>query len=639
MNSLESGQNPVEPDAVLDQHMRAVSSAYRAKLAEAYADPQGAHAIFRAEANRLGPAEAAMLMRDEPGRFGALKDGGAGAAGEAALLGARAYHARIAQGDGRLGAEVLDGACAEMIARTGADPDRVLETWDVLRSAYGIEGASAVFTRRATEVFGRSVDAAVTEQVPEFAAARDHLRIRAGLMEEPAESVAAPLPRSLADERSAPAQLPEALQDRLVAASDGFRRRLAAGYENPLAAEARLHARVNRDHLAAIDAVASNPSVLGPLRTDHPGGVAAAEAGAHSALAYARIAYVYHHARFPEAAAEVAARDEVQSVRRTARDTDRAMEGVQEAIQLHGPELAEHLAQHREQSPGRDPERGGPSQNGGPGGPAGDGPGRSAAGGPIAASEADPAVDEAVRAHATLEEARDLTERTRQLREERAKAERKLAQLDEQDLALKRTERDFRAVAEVVYRDPGAAVEKWEKLVLSERGHLERARERLLEEPTLLGPLKTERHPGRRGRLGIRTIQPARDALPRLATRATAFTQAQRAVNDPVEWTTPEGETVRGREKVREAARTVVGDRQEQISAAEGRLKDVGGVRGSEQAAQRAFGRLSSEQGSRAAARMGSGGAARAASLMSTARQVMEVARAARTLSEGPAGL
>jgi hypothetical protein len=125
-------------------------------------------------------------------------------------------------------------------------------------------------------------------------------------------------------------------------------------------------------------------------------------------------------------------------------------------------ELAAHLErQRRERGPDRGTGRGGPGGNGVDRGvtPEGSGAGGVPRAGRGVASSGDPAVDEALRAHERMQEAENLSVRARDLRAERGDAERVLARLDEQDRTLNRASRDFRAVAEVVYRDPAKAVD------------------------------------------------------------------------------------------------------------------------------------------------------------------------------------
>lgn len=735
MNSAAHPATAVDPDEVLREHTRQLSGDYRARLADAYDDPKDTARRFYEEASRVGPADAAIRMRDDPAYFGALRDGGEPAARQAAVLGAKAYHSRVAEGEPKVGAAVLDQAITDRLqAVRGIDREQVRATWDALSRAYGPDRAAEVFTRRHRDVLGESMSPAKAEQLARFAAARDHLRARAGLLQAPTYERSAPLPRSL--EEAGETGLPQGLQERLLAASDGVRKRLRAAYESPLAAEARLHQMVDEQGMDAIVAVHLDPSVLGPLRGDMPGGIDRARGLAASAMDHAEIAYGYHRARGAEEAERLRARDALDDARRGARDVERAMGGIQEAVQLDGPELQAHLDRQRErgidkgdraprgpahdgpgsnggpgEAPGdrpepegrdrgvrdvnggvqgsqeavelhrpepkahqdgrrergidegdgapRSPVRDGPGPRGGPGETPGDrdkpkGRGRGAADGASDASAGpaqtgDPAVDAAVQAHMELEEARELSRRLRTLRQERRKAEEKLAELREQDAALTRARRDFRAVAAEMYRHPDAAIGKWQEIVAADGP--ERAGERLKKDPAILGELRTGPEPGpvrRAVRAAVRAWREApagepeasTDPRSRLAARAEAFAQADAATRKPVEWTTPEGEKVVGREKVREAAQGVYDRRQREIEAGEKRLDKLGGVEGAEKAAQRSLDGLSTEQ-KEAAARQIAKRTGRSVLDVATgmARRTVETVRVVRTLGEGPAGL
>ena len=133
------------------------------------------------------------------------------------------------------------------------------------------------------------------------------------------------------------------------------------------------------------------------------------------------------------------------------------------------------------------------------------------------------------------------------------------------DHKLARTERDFRATAEAVYRDSVAAMAAWNRLVDSEGGSLESAAERVTKSPELLGPLLTEPQSSVWGpaaaKLGFASARVAREAVPQMLRRAVLYARALREATKPVEWTDPDGDTVHGRAKVRSRARTVVLDR------------------------------------------------------------------------------
>lgn len=662
---MNPAANPiaVDPDEVLREHTRVLSGEYRARLADAFEDPREAGRRFYDEASRVGPAEAAMRMRDEPAAFGALKGGGEAAAREAAAIGARAYHSRVAEGEPRVAVAVLDQAIGDRLAAIGADEPRVRATWAAVADAYGAEEGARVFVRRAREVLGGSVSPADAEQVARLAAARDYIRARLGPDPARARARSAPLPRSLDD---AAGDLPQGLRERRVAAADGFRKRLRGAYENPLAAEAHLHAMVDEQGAAAFQAVGRDPALLGALRGDLPGGADQARALAVSAIDYSALAYEYHHARGREAAERLQARDALADARLGARDAERAMEGVQEAVQLHGPALEAHLARQRERGVGRGgPGRSGPGLegNGTRGGPeAGSGPAverngrgrettrarrREARDG--SETPGDPAVDAAVQAHRNVEEARELARRLRLLREERRKAEEKLAELREQDDALTRARRDLRAVAAEVYRDPDRAVRLWEEAVGTDGRRA--AHERLRRDPAMLGPLRADQEPGRVQRVfqaAARAWRPspgpeagaAADPRSRLAARADAFARADEAVGATMEWTAPDGTRVVGRKEVRASAETVARERRRQIDAGEKRLVALGGVKGAERTAGRSLETLSPAQRRDAMRRIEKTTGASAIDVATgMARKAVDAVRVTRALGEGPAGL
>ncbi|HEX8691431.1 MAG TPA: hypothetical protein VF746_03225 [Longimicrobium sp.] len=593
-------------------------------------------------------------MRDDPAHFGPLKEGGEAVARQAAVLGAKAYHSRVAEGEPKVGAALLDQVLTDRLqAVRGIDREQVRATWDALTRAYGPDQAAGLFTRRSRDVLGEGVSPPEAEQLARFAAARDHLRVRAGLVQPPADERSAPLPRSLEE---AAGDLSQNLRERLLAASDGLRKRLAGAYEHPLAAEARLHQMVDERGMDAIGFVRRDPTVLGPLREDLPGGAAQARELARSATDYASTAYGYHRVRGAEEAERLQAQDALAEARLGARDAERAMEGIQAAVQLRGPELEAHLNRQRDRGVGHgEPGPGGPAPDAP--GPRPEGKGRAPGGvedgtpgganGPV--STGDPSVDAAVQAHVELEEARELTKRLRTLRGERRKAEEKLAELKEQDDTLARARRDFRAVAAEVYRDPDGAIRRWQEAVAADG--LERARARLQKDPALLGELRTEGEPGPFRRAAQAAARAWRgsaggeeaagdDARSRLAARAEAFGKAESATRREVEWTTPDGEKVVGREKVREAAQGVYEGRQREIDAGEKRLKALGGVEGAEKAAQQTLEVLSPEQKQVAMRQItGITGASALHVAAGMARATVEAARVARTLREGPAGL
>lgn len=640
MSTSIHSPEPIEPDGVLDAYVRRLTRAYRDQLTVAYEDPRTAYDAFRAVRESRGLGEAAIQMRENPASFGTLREGAGEAAMEAARLGSRAYHAVDARGNPTLAASVLDEAFSDALREAAGEAPvpRLRGAWDELSAAYGADRAAAVLQRRARDFVGVEVAPEAVESIAQLAAARDHLRERAGILQRPGHP-SAPLPRGLRDEQAAPEQLPARLQERIVAAADGMRVRLAIAYEQPLVAEARLHALVGRDGLAGIETAERDPALLGELRADLAAGPADAIDAARAGLAYARHAYQYNSARFPDRAADIEAREALEAATRSARDPDRAMEGVQEAIQLHGHELEEHLERSRaDRARGRGNGRGGPS-GGGLDLPD-DRPREPARG-----DAGDPAVDEAVRALTAMEEAREETERGRGLREERTRAEQVLERLDAQDRALARADRDFEAAAKNVYRDPEAALKKWDDLVQRERGNLEAARERVSKDPTVLGALRSEPHAAVWGpaaaKLGIANTQPAREAVPRMLDRAVGHTRAQREATEPVQWTAPDGETVHGRDRVRTAARSVVQDRTDDIQASDGKVRELGGVTGSERAAQRSLDGLTPAQRAKASTRMAAKGrgAGKGAASLATGYvgRAIQAARVTRDIAEGPA--
>lgn len=657
---------------MLKEHTRQLTRHYRARLKEAFEDDAEAGRRFYAEASRHSPADAAIAMRDEPLRFGALREEGAAAAAEAGMLGARAYHSRLAEGNPKLGAAVLDQALTERLrAIEGVDAERVRGTWDALSAAYGADEAARVLVRRSREVLGASATPADAQDIARFAAARDDLRQNAGISRAPAPSP--PLPRSLED--LAGIEAPAWVRERLLAASDGLRKRLVGAYLDPVGAEARLHQALDQDGPVALEAARRYPASLGRLRQDLPGGTEQAEAVAASAMDYAALAYQYHRVRGPHEADVLRAQEALLATRRSALDVEAAMDAIQEAIQLSGPELGQHLQRAREPGVARGGRGDGGRGPDGHGSPGADGPDHAPARGdqrdreaeePRAREEGgarggarerrarqadDPAVEEAVRAHEELDEARDLTTRLRQLREERTRAQRKLAELKEENAAVKRAHRDLRAVAGEIYRDPDGAIRNWQKLVAEEKGSIEKARERLVSDPSLLGPLRSDPEPGflRRaaqaaGRaIGLSTPgeePPGEETLSRLGARAATFARAEEALTRPVEWTTPDGQTVTGREEVREAAKSVADSRQREIDRCEKRLDQLGGVRGAERNVQRTLEGLTPRQKREAVSRIAqSAGKPGVNVVTGLARKTIEAARVARALGEGSVAL
>lgn len=655
MNRSLISPDRISPDEVLDAHVRALAGRYRDRLAEAYDDPTAAYDFFRETVARRGQTDAAAMMAKDPAAFGSLRENGAGAAGEAGLLGSRAYHVQEARKRPETAAAVLDQAFTDAIAEVSGEAavPRVRATWDALNQAYGPERAAAVAVRRGREFLGADFPAERVAEIARLAAARDILREGLGLVPAPAKERAIPLPRSLADEREMPEKLPEHLQERLVSGAYEMRKRLALAYVDTLAAEANIHAMVNERGAGAVVLAERDPRIVGTLRADRPGGAAESVDLARAALAYSRIAYDYHGARFPDHAAELEARDALLAARRAARDPERAMEGVQEAIQLRGPELAQHLDRAREDT---GPARGGPAGPVPPGPELPGGESRPGGGTPPAVDALDPAVDEVVRAIVGVEGLLDQVEATKSLRKERTSAEEQVALLDADVAKVAAAKRDVRAVAADAYEKPDAAIKKWDDLVAAQRGNLERATEMVRARPELLGRLKTEPFDravdgpllGVFGPLlqvaGFGSTKAAKeDVEKRLLETAATYTEAQRSATTPFQWESPEGKTVRGRENVREVAEALIEDRTVKIDAAEGRIREVGGVRNAEERAMRAFEGLRPEQKNQAAARVGAAtGRSRpavATRLSGKLALAMRAGTVARSLGEGPAGL
>lgn len=637
----------VDPDALLADLVRVAAAAYRGRLAAAFENPRGAFDRFHEIAVSRSLGEAAIEMHERPAGFGTLLEGGEEMAREAAVLGSRAYNARQAQNDPERAVKVLDEALTDVLGDVGgvAAAPRLRTAWDELATTYGPAAAAAIVRRRPRDFFGRMPEPEVVERAVNIAAARDGLRERLGLVQRPAYSRSAPLPRSLSDEEGAPEPLPAALQPRIVAAADGMRARLVAAYDEPMLAEARLHRLFDQHGLEGIRAAERDPTTLGNLRRDLPAGFDAARGAAEAALRYAEIAFQYHAARFPARAEELAAREALASATRSARDPERGMERIQEAIQLHGHDLEEYLGRTPDRGRDRGAGRGGPG-GGGPELPDDDRRNRSAERLSGGGRKGDLAVEEAVQAFIAMHEARDEAARGQGLRDERAAAEKILTRLDQQDDVLELAETDFRAAATKVYVHPDRAFDAWKGLVINEKGNLQAAREQVEKRPEVLGPLVVEPHPAfpAAAKLGWGNRQPARDAVPRMLDRAVAYTKAERLVTDPVEWTTPAGDTIRGRDKVRDAAREVQRVRNREITTSDRRVRDLGGIEGSEGAAQQSYDRLTPAERDRAKSELAARGAGngRTPRGMLPANLVGNLARAARVtreLGEGPAGL
>jgi hypothetical protein len=174
----------------------------------------------------------------------------------------------------------------------------------------------------------------------------------------------------------------------------------------------------------------------------------------------------------------------------------------------------------------------------------------------------EPAVDEAVRAFTELEHARAAAELARVFRAERTRAEAVLTILDQQNDALDRTQRDLETTAARVYLDPAAAITQWDALVLKHRGNLEAAASQVRTKPEILGPLLTDSPSSVRESVaemfGSLSTRSAKEAVPQMLRRAVLHTPALREATKPVEWTAPDGNTVKGRQEVKSLARAVV---------------------------------------------------------------------------------
>ncbi|HEU0297852.1 MAG TPA: relaxase/mobilization nuclease domain-containing protein [Longimicrobium sp.] len=264
-------------------------------------------------------------------------------------------------------------------------------------------------------------------------------------------------------------------------------------------------------------------------------------------------------------------------------------------------------------------------------------------------AQADPAVEEAVRAFVAWEEAHAAHALARTLREERAQAEQVLAKLDRQDRELERTRRDFRATAARVYRNPAAAIAAWDELVLSETDNLKSAAEKVTKKPEILGPLLTDPHPSAlewaAEKLGFPSTREAREAVPRMLDRAVLHTPALREATKPVEWTAPDGQKVEGRKQVRSMATEVVRDRQARIKSLDEKVQELGGLSGTERDTQLAFYNLSPAQRSQAERKIAAWGAANGVTEAAVATKLAEVLRkahraasVARSAGKGPVG-
>jgi hypothetical protein len=265
----------------------------------------------------------------------------------------------------------------------------------------------------------------------------------------------------------------------------------------------------------------------------------------------------------------------------------------------------------------------------------------------VDSSPEDAAVEEAVRAFVALADVHEAVAQARRLREERRPAEEVIAKLDDNERALERTRRDFRATAARVYRDPAAAMAAWGALVNRASGNLEAAGEWVKKNPQILGPLLTDPPSSvwdsAMEMVGFGSTRIAREAVPQMLHRAALHTPALREATKPVEWTAPHGTKVQGREKVRSVATDIVGDRSARIKAVEEWVQELGVIFGAERKVQRAFAHLSSAQRNQAARKIGAASGITEASVAAKITEVLgktqRAARLGRSLGEGPGGL
>jgi hypothetical protein len=262
----------------------------------------------------------------------------------------------------------------------------------------------------------------------------------------------------------------------------------------------------------------------------------------------------------------------------------------------------------------------------------------------------EPAVDEAVRAFTELEHARAAAKLARVFRAERTRAEAVLTILDQQNDALDRTQRDFETTAARVYLDPAAAITQWDALVLKHRGNLEAAAAQVRTKPEILAPLLTDSPASVRESVaemfGSLSTRSAKEAVPQMLRRAVLHTPALREATKPVEWTAPDGNTVKGRQEVKSLARAVVAGCSTNITTLEETVQALGGISGAERKVQRAFHGLSPAQRSQAereitasAAARGITGTAVGANLAEVLGKTHRAAKLGRSLGEGPGGL
>lgn len=572
-------------------------------------------------------------------------------------------------------AKKLDAELADRVRNLGGDPARFEETWTALVDAYGHTEAYAIVHRRAGDVLGVSVDLDYAERLAYLARARDNFGTASS--NQPGATLLG-LPREGAEYRAAgDFAFPPHVRRHVEGATDGMRRHLREAYENPVLAEARLHAlaRDLRDPAAMVGRVAQEPGLLGAPLATAPGRDADPATALREALAQARIAYEYHFAPSAELAAEQAAREAFDVLKRAAANVDHALESLDRAIGLHGPDLHAHLQQGRGELLGRDRGRGGPGRGGdkirengvgashdpprratheaAPAEPQQNAGASTRVDGPRQARDdaslpaaplSDAAVDDAFRAAENVEEIRRLEAYAERLREERSSGQRVLAVLNLDDAAQLHARRDLIAAASTVYQNPDRALKRWDELLRMHQADPARAADLVERRPECLGPLLSEPYTDlRRFVPFLTTTAQARAEVPDFAEKATVDAKAQQLGKQPVEWTSPEGKRLSDRDLVRAAARELVTTRSEEIDRAETAILARGGEV-AERRAGRAVSRLSPEQMSELTRRLGvsrgiSAPEAKAVitRLMATvATRGFEAARALRAAGEGP---
>ena len=578
-------------------------------------------------------------------------------------------------------AETLTNELQQRVRDAGGDPARFEETWAALADAYGPRGAYNIVRLRAGQILNIELDQDFAEKLAHVAQSRHNFLPQP----ESARAAMPSLPHEGEEYRAAAGfEMPPQVRVRVEAASEAMRRAMARVYENPVLAEARLHALAATERNTASFAaeIARNPERIGALRPDLPS--EDRESALAPALGHARVAYAFHFARSPDHAQDLAAREAVAAVQRASAEVERAARALDRAIDLHGPALGAHLHELRGgivrggQGPSRGPGRGGsgeghepepdersagPERSASPlrgaaaPGPDHDVPARLPAadaipGAPPAPPVVDPAVEEAFRVSQILEEARFLEKRGADLRAERGQAQEILAVLDFDDHEQLRTRRDVDALAAKIYRHPDRAVDRWNDLVSQVGGDVERAQKAVAANPGRLGALHSE-PAGWVSRLPLpgwvadslpfRSTAEAREQVPRFAEKAAAYSKAREQAESPVEWTSPAGKRLQDRAEIRAAAREVDKGLATEIARNDAALFARGNVPGAEREAHRAVSALRPEQKSVLARKLADARGVPAAEMtaalsrMATApRLALQGARALRAAGEGP---